>query len=174
MQIRLKGKNVEISDALEEYTRKKANKINKFFHKPIEADITLSIERGKHIVDITIQVSGLLLRGEAKSDDMYHSIDAAIDKIERQIEKYKTKINKKIKNDDNYVIETNLQNDEEFQPHIVRSKKIPIKPMNVEEAVMQMDLLGHDFFVFSNAETEEVNVIYRRKDGNYALLEPET
>ena len=149
-------------------------KIGKFFEKsPLEAKVTLSTERGKHVVDITVQVNGILLRGEEKTTDMYISIDGAIEKIERQVEKFKTKINRKF-HEENYVTLSSPSPAEETpQPVIKRTKRFAIKPMTAEEAVMQMDLLGHDFFVFSNSETEEVNVVYRRKDGNYGLIEPE-
>jgi len=174
MLVTVTGKNVEVTDTLRDYSEKKVAKISKFFEKnPIGAQVTFSTERGKHIVDITIQINGLLLRGEEKTNDMYTSIDGAVDKIERQIHKFKTRINRKL-HDDNKIIATPPPSHEESAaPVIKRTKRFAIKPMSAEEAVMQMDLLGHDFFVFSNGETEEVNVVYRRKDGNYGLIEPE-
>ncbi len=175
MIVTVTGKNVEVTDALRDYSEKKATKISKFFEKsPVEAKVTLSTERGKHIVDITVQVNGLLLRGEEKSNDMYGSIDGAIDKIERQIHKFKTRINRKFHNDNRIVISPPITPIEETSaPVIKRTKRFAVKPMSAEEAVMQMDLLGHDFFVFSNSDTDEINVVYRRKDGNYGLIEPE-
>lgn len=174
MLVTVTGKNVAVTEALREYAEKKVTKIGKFFEKsPLEAKVTLSTERGKHVVDITVQVNGILLRGEEKTTDMYISIDGAIEKIERQVEKFKTKINRKF-HEENYVTLSSPSPAEETpQPVIKRTKRFAIKPMTAEEAVMQMDLLGHDFFVFSNSETEEVNVVYRRKDGNYGLIEPE-
>ena len=174
MLVTVIGKNVEVTAALKDYAEKKVAKISKFFEKsPVEAKVTLSTERGKHIVDITVTVSGLLLRGEEKTNDMYASIDGAIDKIERQVHKFKTRINRKL-HEENQVILTSPQGHEEVAiPQIVRTKRFAIKPMSVEEAIMQMDLLGHDFYVFSNSESEEVNVVYKRKDGNYGLIEPE-
>jgi putative sigma-54 modulation protein len=175
MLVTVTGKNVEVTDALRDYSEKKVAKVGKFFEKsPVGAQVTFSTERGKHIVDITIQVNGLLLRGEEKTTDMYSSIDGAVDKIERQIHKFKTRINRKLHNDDNKIIVSALApHEEQAAPIIKRNKRFTIKPMSAEEAVMQMDLLGHDFFVFSNSETDEVNVVYRRKDGNYGLIEPE-
>jgi putative sigma-54 modulation protein len=174
MMVTVTGKNVEVTDALRDYSEKKAAKVNKFFEKsPVGAQVTLSTERGKHIVDITIQVNGLLLRGEEKTNDMYASIDGAIDKIERQVHKYKTRINRRLHNDNKVVISPVIHMEESIAPVIKRTKRFTVKPMSDEEAVMQMDLLGHDFFVFSNSETDEINVVYRRKDGNYGLIEPE-
>lgn len=177
MLVTVIGKNIEVTNALREYAEKKVSKIVKFFEKsPVGAQVTLSTERGKHIVDITVQVNGLLLRGEAKSNDMYASIDGAIEKIERQVQKFKTKLNRKFQKENQVLLAALPQSGEvkeETEPQIKRTKRFAIKPMSVEEAVMQMDLLDHDFYVFSNSETEEVNVVYRRKDGNYGLIEPE-
>lgn len=175
MLVTVMGKNVEVTEALRDYSEKKVAKISKFFEKsPVGAQVTFSTERGKHIVDITIQVNGLLLRGEEKTHDMYASIDGAVDKIERQVHKFKTRLNHKFHHDNKVIITAPLVPEEESAiPVIKRTKRFEVKPMSAEEAVMQMDLLGHDFFVFSNSDTEEVNVVYRRKDGNYGLIEPE-
>jgi len=177
MKVTVKGKNIEVTEALRDYAEKKVAKIVKFFEKsPISAQVTMSTERGKHIVDITVQVDGLFLRGEEKSNDMYASIDGAIDKIERQVHKFKTKINRKLREENKVVLEASPiqgETDVVTEPQIKRTKRFAVKPMAVEEAVMQMDLLGHDFFVFLNSETEEVNVVYRRKDGHFGLIEPE-
>ena len=174
MLVTVNGKNVEVTDALREYADKKVSKIAKFFEKsPRGAQVTLSTERGKHIVDITIQVDGLLLRGEERTNDMYASIDGAIDKIESQVHKYKTKINRKFREDNRVVVTSAVPQEEVGEIQIKRTKRVAIKPMSVEEAIMQMDLLAHDFYVFTNGETDQVNVVYRRKDGHYGLIEPE-
>ncbi len=175
MVVTVNGKNIEVTDALREYAEKKVSKIAKFFEKsPRGAQVTLSTERGKHIVEITIQVDGLLLRGEEKTADMYGSIDGAIDKIERQIRKYKTRINRKFREDNQIVANLAPAPQEEAgELQIKRTKRFAMKPMTVEEAVMQMDLLAHDFYVFTNGETDQVNVVYKRKDGHYGLIEPE-
>ena len=175
MKVMVKGKNFEVSDPLREYAEKKAAKIGKFFAThPLAAQITMSLERGMSIVDVTVQINDLLLRGEDKTNDMYASVDGAVDKIERQILKFKTKINRRL-HLENEIVATPIAGVEEVlgEPCVVRSKRFAVKPMSIGEAIMQMDLLGHDFYVFSNAETEEVNVVYRRKDGNYGLIEPE-
>jgi ribosomal subunit interface protein len=177
MLVTVNGKNVEVTEALREYADKKVSKVAKFFEKsPRGAQVTLSTERGKHIVDITIQVDGLLLRGEEKTGDMYASIDGAIEKIERQVHKYKTKINRRFRDENKVVItpgNTSPVQEEAGEPQIKRTKRFAMKPMSVEEAIMQMDLLAHDFYVFTNGETDQVNVVYKRKDGNYGLIEPE-
>ena len=176
MRIVVQGKNFEVTQTLREYTEKKLRKIEKYFkNSPIKADVTMRIERGMHIVDITVEVNGLLLRGEEETGDMYASIDGVIDKIERQIRKYKTRINRKLRQDGNLVYDLTPKpgiDEEETEPSIVRTKRFEMKPMSLEEAIMQMDLLGHTFFVFTNDETEDVNVVYKRKHGNYGLIEP--
>ncbi|MCR4426134.1 MAG: ribosome-associated translation inhibitor RaiA [Firmicutes bacterium] len=179
MEITVKGRNLVVTDALRAYAEKKLAKIEKFFERGIiDSQVSMGIERGMHDVDITIQVDGLLLRGEETTPDMYASIDGAIDNIERQIRKYKTKINRKLRQMGDNLVESAVgpvepAEAEAFEPKVVKTKRFAIKPMSVEEAIMQMELLGHDFFVFSNANTEDVNVVYRRKDGNYGLIEPE-
>lgn len=175
MKVLVKGKNFEVSEPLREYAEKKVVKIGKFFAtRPIAAQITMGLERGMSIVDATVQINDLLLRGEEKTNDMYASVDGAVDKIERQILKFKTRINRRL-HLENEVVAVPIEGIEEIleEPRVVRTKRFAIKPMSVGEAIMQMDLLGHDFYVFSNAETEEVNVVYRRRDGHYGLIEPE-
>ncbi|AZR73833.1 ribosomal subunit interface protein [Anoxybacter fermentans] len=179
MKISIYGKNLEVTNALKNYVEEKVGKIEKYFNDAfIEAQVGLEVEKDRHIVEVTIKVDGLLLRGEESSGDMYASIDGVIDKLERQVHKYKTRINRKIR-ERKKEFKLNLANSfivddiEEVEPKIVKTKRFAIKPMSVEEAIMQMDLIGHDFFVFVNAATEEVNVVYKRKNGQYGLLEPE-
>src|SRR5690554_508678 len=174
MEIRIQGKNLEVTKALQDYAEKKVAKISKFFEQePLEVQVTMAVERETHIVDITVSVNGLLLRGEEKTADMYSSIDGAVNKIERQVHKYKTKINRRLREDNRVVLPSRDETEEAPEPVIVRTKRFAVKPMSVTEAVMQMDLLGHDFFVFFNADTDEVNVVYKRRGGNYGLIEPE-
>jgi putative sigma-54 modulation protein len=175
MKIVVKGKNFEVTDALDQYVEKKLKKIEKYFKgSPITADVTMRIERGMHIVDITVEVDGLLLRGEEETGDMYASIDSVIDKIERQIRKHKTRINRKLRQQGAAALQEAMLGHEEteFEPMVVKTKRFAMKPMSLEEAIMQMDLLGHSFFVYVSDQTEEVNVVYKRKDGNYGLIEP--
>jgi len=176
MKIIVKGKNVEVTPALREYVEKKVSKIQKYFEGELrEATVTLVVERELHRIEVTIPIDGYILRGEEETTDMYNSIDNVVDKLERQVRKYKTRINRKIKNLSvlDLVPNGNTANDDQQEPKIVRTKHFALKPMPEEEAILQMDLLGHNFFVFLNAETDEVNVVYRRKDGNYGLIEPE-
>lgn len=182
MKIMTYGKNIDITPSLKEYVEEKVSKLEKYFEDdPIEANVTLEVEKERHIVEVTAYVNGIILRGEEETGDMYASIDGVLEKLERQVHKYKTKIHKKlIEKKQEYKEEYKEKrieqlfenNEEEVEANIVRTKRFAVKPMDVQEAVMQMDLLDHDFFVFSNAETEEVNVVYKRKDGNYGLIEP--
>lgn len=175
MRIKTRGKNMDVSPALQDYVEKRLAKLEKYFDSDIEANVTMSVARESHIVEVTISIDGLLLRGEEMSPDMYASIDSVVDKLERQTHKYKTKINRKLRQKG--LKELNEQftappEEADFEPGIVKTKRFVMKPMPVEEAILQMDLLGHNFFVFNNADTEEINVVYKRKDGNYGVIEP--
>ncbi|SHH37048.1 ribosome hibernation-promoting factor, HPF/YfiA family [Sporanaerobacter acetigenes] len=177
MKINSTGKNMEITDALRDVTYKKLGKLDKYFQSDVEANVTYSVERNRKIIEVTINLPGTILRAEESSDDMYTSIDKAVDILERQIRKYKTKLQKRYQNGETIRFE-NIQplpqeNQEVNKPKIVKTKRFAMKPMNTEEAILQMELLRHNFFMFMNAETDEVNVIYKRKDGNYGLIEPE-
>ncbi|MFP4015646.1 MAG: ribosome hibernation-promoting factor, HPF/YfiA family [Halanaerobiales bacterium] len=187
MKVMTYGKNIDVTPALKDYVVEKVNKLSKYFNgEPQEAHVSMEVEKDRHIVEVTAYVNGLILRGEEESNDMYASIDGVIEKLERQVHKYKTKIKKRIREKKQEMKEEYKEErteelmheifedveENEFEPDVVRTKKFAIKPMGVEEAIMQMDLLGHDFFVFSNANTEEVNVVYKRKQGNYGLIEP--
>lgn len=181
MQITVKGKNVEVTPALRAYAEKKVGKLERYFDRDLPtATVTLRIERDLHVVEVTVSIDHLLLRGEERTGDMYVSIDGVIEKLERQIKKYKTRINRKLRQDapvrpQEAKPPVSVAPEEEEEPvgQVIRTKRFALKPMSVEEAVMQMDLLGHGFFVFFNGATEEVNVVYRRADGNYGLIEPE-
>ncbi|PRR73127.1 Ribosome hibernation promotion factor [Moorella humiferrea] len=172
MEIVIRGKNLQVTDALKQYITKRLSKIERYLEGVEEIQVNLAVNRDSHVVEVTIPLNGYLLRGEEATGDMYGSVDLVVEKLERQIEKYKTKLAKKLKN--GTIKEPPVETrEEENEPKLIRTKRFPIKPMAVEEAILQMNLLGHNFFVFSNAETEEVNVLYRRRDGNYGLIEPE-
>jgi len=174
MKIQVRGRNVEVTDALKEYVAKRLGKLEKFRENLGDALVTLTVEKESHRVEVTIPVNGMLLRGEETTGDMYASIDLVVDKLEKQLEKYKGKLFKRAgKVGDTQVRPPAEERNSDDGPRVVRTKRFAIKPMAVDEAVMQMNLLGHSFFVFSNAETEQVNVVYRRKDGNFGLIEPE-
>ena len=173
MSIVVRGKNIEITPALKEYVVKRVSKITKYFDSLGEITAILTVEKGRHIIELTVPVNGIMLRGEEATLDMYTSIDLVVDKIEKQIEKYKTKLARRLKvgTFKGELVSAAIAEAEE--QHVVKTKRFAVKPMDVEEAMLQMNLINHDFFVFSNAETDEVNVLYRRKDGNYGLIEPE-
>lgn len=174
MRIKVSGKNIVVTDALRERVEKKLSKFEKFFNPDTEANATLTVEKNRHIIEVTIPFNGVILRGEEATDDMYTSIDNVVEKLERQIARHRTKLERRIKDGsvrfENFNFD--VDEDEKGEPKIVRTKRFAMKPMPVEEAVLQMELLGHAFFMFFNAETEEVNVVYKRKDGNYGLIEP--
>ncbi|MDK2919024.1 MAG: putative sigma-54 modulation protein [Candidatus Petromonas sp.] len=173
MRVIVSGKNMEVTDALKDAVTGKLERFSKYFKDDIEAQATLSVEKHRQIVEVTIPLNGTILRAEEENDDMYSAIDRAIDKLHKQMEKHKTKLEKRYQGHETIRFEhmpVSERNKEESK--IVKTKKFAIKPMDPQEAVMQMDLLGHNFFVFTNAETDEVNVVYKRKDGNYGLIEP--
>lgn len=176
MQITFRGKNLDVTPALKEHATKRLSRLNRYFEQTLNAQVSLEVERGQHIVEVTIPVSGLILRGEQRSSDMYASLDQVIDKLERQVRKYKTRINRKARTDGSVAavpdVEPDVEDADDDGPRLVKTKRFTIKPMHTEEAIMQMNLVGHDFFVFVNGESGEVNVVYKRHDGNYGLIEP--
>ncbi len=170
MRIIISGKNLEVTDGLKNVLEKKLQKLDKYFDPSTEVVATLSVEKNRHILEVTIPINGAILRAEEATQDMYHTIDRVMEKLERQIRKYRTKIERKMKKGSfryDFLLEK-----EEKEPKVVKTKKFAMKPMPVEEALLQMELLGHSFFVFLNGENDEVNVVYKRKDGNYGLIEP--
>jgi ribosome hibernation promoting factor len=174
MKVNIYGKNMQLTEALKEATIKKVERLDKFFQTDVEAKVVLSIERKNQKVEVTIPFNGRIARVEESSDDMYNSIDEAVESLEQQLRKYKTKLQDKNHSSESIKFE-NFESlvDDENDFKVVKTKKFAIKPMNIEEAVLQMDLLKHNFFVFLNADSEEVNVVYKRKDSNYGLIEPE-
>lgn len=176
MKFIISGKNLDVTPALRDAVEKKLGKLERYFTPETEVFVTLSVERDRHQIEVTIPMKGTIIRSEQESSDMYISIDLAEEIIERQLRKYKTKLrNKQIKEhtfkqefleaDDDSAIDESIK--------IVRAKKFGVKPMFPEDACVQMELLGHAFFVFCNADTDQVNVVYKRKDGTYGLIEPE-
>lgn len=176
MNITVRGKNLNITPALKDYAVKRIKKLNKYFNGA-DAQVNLSVAKENHIVEVTVLVNGLILRGEESTDDMYASIDLVVDKLEKQIDKHKTKLSRRLRDGNiKTLVNEQLQRNqavEDEEPKIVRTKRFAMKPMPVEEAILQMEMVNHDFFVFINADTEQVNVLYRRKDRNYGLIEPD-
>ncbi|WP_069650349.1 ribosome hibernation-promoting factor, HPF/YfiA family [Caloranaerobacter ferrireducens] len=175
MKIIVSGKNMEVTNALRDIVEKKMEKLDKYFHKDVEAHVTMNVEKNRQIIEVTIPFAGGIIRAEEANGDMYTSIDKVIDVLERQIRKHKTKLQKRNHSGETIRFENiiPLEENENDEPRIVKTKRFAIKPMDAEEAVLQMELLGHNFFVFRNAVTDDVNVVYKRKDGNYGLIEPE-
>ena len=176
MQLIIQGKNIEVTDRLQEYIEKKVGKLDRYLPTITEARMELSVEGAKsakdrQVAQLTVRSKGTLLRAEERTADMFTSIDAIVDKMYRQIVRYKGKRYGRGRGPGE--IPPVEEFEEEGLPRIVRTKRFQVAPMDEEEAVEQMELLGHDFFVFFNVNTNEVNVIYRRKDGNYGLIEPE-
>ena len=178
MKIIFKGKHIEVTDAMRNYIEKRLSKIERYFDHILEVIVTLSVEKSRQIIEVTLQTNRALIRAEEETDDMYTSIDKVADKLERQIKKYKEKYLQKPHPGTEKTGLANQEIDAEDSEtdkiaKIVKTKRFAIKPMSVEEAAMQMDLLGHNFFVFANDNTNKVNVLYKRKDGNFGLIEPE-
>ncbi len=181
MEINVRGKNIEATPSLVDYAHKKLGKLDKHFNEKTDVQVVMSVIREEHIVEVTVNLNGMILRGEESTGDMYASIDQVVDKLERQVKKYKTRMDKAKRqtglrnmSEQHAALEAEAREEEEEEsPRVVRTKRFPLKPMSVEEAILQMDLLGHNFFVFTNAETDVVNVVYKRKDANYGLIEPE-
>ncbi len=174
MRYIISGKNINVTEGLKEAIYDKIGKLEKYFAPDTEVHVTLSVEKLRQKIEVTIPIKGTIIRAEQVSDDMYVSIDLVEEIIERQMRKYKTKLANQIHASLNFQQEyMDMDVDDDEGIHIVRTKRFAMKPMDVEEACIQMELLGHNFFVFRNSETEEVNVVYKRKGNTYGLIEPE-
>jgi len=174
MRFIISGKNIEVTDGLKAAIYEKIGKLEKYFTPDTEIHVTLSVEKDRQKIEVTIPMKGNIVRAEETSSDMYVSIDLVEEIIERQLRKYKNKIleQKQVAvNFNKSFVEEEVDNEEEIK--IIRTKKFAVKPMDAEEACVQMELLGHNFFVFRNADTDEVNVVYKRKANTYGLIEPE-
>ena len=174
----VRGKNVEITPSLREYVEKRVGKVTKYFDNVGNITVLLSVSKERHIVEVTVPIQGgVLLRGEEPTMDIYTSIDLVVEKLERQIHKQKTKLARRFRSGGFKAeafktapaVPETAEDDGEYK--VVKTKRFVVKPMDVQEAIMQMNLLNHNFFVFRDAQTEEVNVVYRRNDGNYGLIE---
>ena len=173
MNLVISGKNLDITEGLRSAVEEKIGKLERYFTDSTEVHVTLSTEKNRQKIEITIPMKGSIIRAEEVSSDMYVSIDLVEEVIERQLRKYKNKLIDKEQNAvhlNQEFIDEDAYEEEEIQ--IIRSKKFAMKPMDPEEACVQMELLGHNFFVFRNSETEEVNVVYKRKGNTYGLIEP--
>ncbi len=180
MRFIITGRNIVVTDALRTAVEEKLGKLDKFFASETEVHVTLGVQRERQKIEVTIPVKGHIIRSEQVSDDMYVSIDLVEEVIERQLKKYKNKIIDKKQNSADFsqeFVEEEYDEEEEVTNEggieIIRTKHFGIKPMYPEDACVQMELLGHNFYVFLNAETDQVNVVYKRKGNTYGLIEPE-
>jgi putative sigma-54 modulation protein len=179
MRLQVKGKNVEVSDSIRSYAEEKLRKLERQLAAPTKVELELAEERNpsiaaNHVAEATIWTKGPTLRAREASADMKAAIDQLVDKLERQVTRYREKKRRRPHGRDNGIPEGIRVIPDEPEPLIVKSKQFPVKPMTPGEAVLQLELVGHDFFVFENAESGDVNVVYRRRDGNYGLIEPQT
>ena len=169
------GRNIDVTEGLKSAVQEKLGKLERYFTPETEIHVTLSVEKDRQKIEVTIPVKGNIIRSEQVSSDMYVSIDLVEEVIERQLKKYRTKLVTKQQNAaavfKQDFLDEKSEDDEEIK--IIRTKKFDMKPMYPEDACVEMELLGHDFYVFINAETEDVNVVYKRKGNTYGLIEPE-
>lgn len=177
MRITITGRNIELTDGIKTAVESKLGKLEKYFTPDTDVFVTLSVEKERQKIEVTIPIKGHMIRSEQVSNDMYVSIDLVEEVIERQLTRYRKKLaSKKMNMAENFradFIETDTEDDDDEEVKIVRTKRFGMKPMYPEDACIQMELTGHDFFVFRNAETDEVNVVYKRKGNTYGLIEPE-
>ncbi|MFD1038875.1 ribosome hibernation-promoting factor, HPF/YfiA family [Virgibacillus byunsanensis] len=181
MKYNIRGENLEVTGAIRDYVEKKISKLERYFDTPPTSDVhvNLSVYNDEQRIEVTIPMTNLLLRGEVQHVDLYAAIDLVVDKLERQIRKYKTKVNRKFRQEGSpkHIFaelekEANNAEAEADEIEIVKTKRFDLKPMDSEEAVLQMDMLGHAFYVFTSDISGETNVVYRRNDGKYGLIEP--
>ena len=173
MKFNIHGKKLDVTDSIKNYIEEKIGRLDKYFENPddITATVLIKLRGNDQVVEVTINANRYILRGEESHKDLYASIDRVSDKIERQIRKNKTRMNRKVTKEsfNNFVLD--FEEKEENDNVVVKRKVIEDKPMDEEEAILQMELLGHEFFAFRNMETKEVNILYKRKDGDYGILE---
>ncbi len=177
MQILVTFRHMDATQALKAYAEEKIARVKKYLFDPIDVHVVLAVEKKRHMAEITIVTNGITIYAEEETLDMYSAIDVTIDKIERQVKKYKEKIKgKKSNHSKRLSVKMQVVSSESIESDtghkVIKNKRFFVKPMSVEEAVMQMDLIHNDFLVFTNATSDEINVIYRRKDGDYGLIEP--
>ena len=173
MKFTLKAKNTQVTEPLQDYIEKRFSRLDKYFaDNDLTATVTLVVERELHRIEATIPLKHYILRAEEKSNDMYASIDGVVDKLERQIHKYKTKVNRRSKGQAAFTDAAPDVEAEEADNKAIKVKTFVLRPMDEEEAIMQMELLEHDFFVFLDAETNQVNVVYKRANDGYGLIKP--
>lgn len=175
MLLNFVGKNIELTESLKTQAERKFSKLDRYFSEEVETKVTFSTQKGSKTVEVTVLLPGTILRAEETSDDMYASIDKAVDVLERQVRKYKTRLKKRYQNNETI----RFENVGQYEPSItdtkdaklIKKKNFSLRPMDIEEALLQMELLNHNFFVFLDDTSENVSVVYKRKDGNYGQIE---
>lgn len=180
MQVAVTFRHMETSEPIRAYAEEKLSRIKKYIDEPIDAQAVLSVEKKiRHCAEVTLLAKGITIKGSEVTNDMYAAIDAVVDKIERQVKKYREKIKKhkpltgKERQVQKTIVEAASVDEGAHEPVIIKTANFSVKPMAVEEAVMQMDLLDKEFLVFTDDTTNEISVVYRRKDGNYGLIVPQ-
>ncbi|OLN24016.1 ribosomal subunit interface protein [Domibacillus antri] len=181
MNYNIRGENIEVTPAIREYVEKKISKLERYFTETPNANVhvNLKVYNDKNAkVEVTIPMKNLVLRAEERNQDLYAAVDLITDKLERQIRKHKTKVNRKFREkgepQDYFAVQSDniaVEEEQEDDLQVVRTKQFDLKPMDAEEAVLQMNLLGHSFFIFTDAETDGTNIVYKRSDGKYGLIE---
>ncbi len=175
MKINITGRNIELTDGLKSAVEDKLSKLDKYFNDDTQANVTLSVEKDRQKIEVTIPVKGNIIRSEQVSNDMYVSIDLVEEVIANQMKKYRNKIISRQQEPGEFFTDEFIggATDDDEEVSIIRTKRFGVKPMYPEDACVQMELLGHNFFMFRNAETDEVNVVYKRRGNTYGLIEPE-
>ncbi len=180
LKFNIRGENIEVTPAIREYVEAKVEKVERYFNEDVnaKANVNLKVYNDKQTkVEVTIPMKNVTLRAEERHNDMYAAVDLIVDKLERQIRKHKTKVNRKFREREGAGVYfanvtkngAEVEQEEEFQ--IVRTKQFDLKPMDQEEAILQMNMLGHDFYIYTDAETDSTNIVYKRQDGKYGLIE---
>ena len=173
MKCKIRGEKIKITGAIQEYVESKLSKLDKYFkNENVDANILIKVRGNEQIIEVTIPYDRYTLRSEEKRDDLYAAIDLVIDKLEGQIRKNKTKLKKQIKKSEEFFnFDYELDKEEVKENKIVKRKSFEMKPMSEEDAILELELLGHDFYVYRDARTDDINILYKRKDGNYGIIE---
>ncbi|WP_431029202.1 ribosome hibernation-promoting factor, HPF/YfiA family [Lysinibacillus sp. LZ02] len=180
LKFNIRGENIEVTPAIREYVETKVDKVERYFNEDVNAtaNVNLKVYNDKQTkVEVTIPMKNVTLRAEERHNDMYAAVDLIVDKLERQIRKHKTKVNRKFREREGaglyfaHVTQPGAEVEQEEEYAIVRTKQFDLKPMDQEEAILQMNMLGHDFYIYTDAESDSTNIVYKRKDGKYGLIE---
>ena len=173
MKCKIRGEKIKATAAIQEYIETKLSRLDKYFkEEDVEASVLIRVRGKEQIIEVTIPYDKYTLRSEEGQEDLYSAIDLVIDKLEGQIRKTKTKLKKQVKTNDNFFnFDYELTKEETTESKVVKRKTLEMKPMDEEEAILELELLGHDFFIYKDVNTNEINVLYKRKDGNYGIIE---